>query len=131
MKKFLFLTLLFVSVLPSTVLADDGKVCQVEGGSVQAEVTNSPVAKETNVSNIYEYEVFFNLMNSSPNYVNATYVIRDNKNKECMKARVFVEPQKEVQKKAVVRTNSKYATFVVDIVGADCKTVTNPKNEEQ
>lgn len=121
MKKILyFITLLLVFMLPLCSMAENGKVCRVEGGSVQAEVTNSPMPKSVNGS--WEYEVSFVLMNSSPNFVNATYVIRDNNNKEYSKSRVLVAPQKESEtKKAIVRTNSKASTFVVDVVGADCK----------
>lgn len=121
MKKILILSFLSVFMLPISAFAEDGLVCPVEGGSVQAEVTNSPVAKPTNISGVYEYAVSFYLMNSSPNYVNATYVIRDNNNIECLKARILVDPQKGVVKEVVVRTKGNKATFVVDIVGADCK----------
>lgn len=120
MKKLLFLTFLFVFMLPISILADDGKVCPVEGGSVQAQVTNSPVAKLVNSK--YEYEVTFVLQNSSPNFVNATYVIRDNKGKEYSKSRVLVPAQKETNPiKTVVRTDNKNSTFVVDVVEGDCK----------
>lgn len=120
MKKLLFLTFLFVFMLPISILADNGKVCPVEGGSVQAQVKNSPVAKL--VKSKYEYEVTFVLQNSSPNFVNATYVIRDNKGKEYLKSRVLVPAQKETDPiKAVVRTDNKNSTFVVDVVEGDCK----------
>lgn len=122
MKKILFLTLLSAFMLPLSALADNGKVCRVEGGSVQAEVTNSPVAKSTNSSNVFEYEIVFVLMNSSPNFVNATYVVRDDEGKEYSKARVLVAPQKESQPlKAIVRRRGNNHTFVVDVVEGDCK----------
>lgn len=123
MKKFLFLSLLSVFMLPLSALADNGKICRVEGGSVQAEVTNSPVAKATSNSNIYEYEIVFVLMNSSPNFVNATYVVRDDQNEEYSRARVLVSPQRTSDPiKAVVRRRGANHTFVVDVVEGDCKT---------
>ena len=54
-------------------------------------------------------------------FVNATYVIRDNKDNECLKGRILVAPQKETEKKAVVCTKSSVSTFVVDVVEGDCK----------
>lgn len=103
-----------------SALADDGKVCPVEGGSVQAELTNSPVPKAE--GKYYGYDVSFVLMNSSPNFVNVTYVVRDSNGKTYSQGRVLVEPQKESAAKTIhVKTNSKSTTFVVDVVGVDCK----------
>ena len=121
MRNFLFaLAIASFSLLSLSALADDGKVCPVEGGSVQAELTSTPVAKGSGTT--WEYEVTFVLMNSSPNYVNATYVIRDSGGKNYSSARVLVEPQKKSAPIAVkVTTRSNKSTFVVDVVGADCK----------
>lgn len=127
MKNVLNNFLLLMFLLPLSALADGGKVCPVEGGSVQAEVTNSPTPK--NVVNAWEYEVTFVLMNSSPNFVNATYVVKDAEGKSYSQGRVLVAPQKESEvKKVMVKTKSAKSTFVVDVVGADCK---ENKNEKQ
>ncbi|MBO4551000.1 MAG: hypothetical protein J5733_09740, partial [Bacteroidaceae bacterium] len=110
-----------------SALADEGKVCPVKDGSVQAEVTNSSTPKYENGG--YVYEVTFVLMNSSPNFVNATYVVKDADGISYSKGRVLVAPQKESEvKKVNVKTKSSKSTFVVDVVGADCK---EDKNEKQ
>ena len=120
MKSILNLVLLFALFLPVSALADDGKICPVEGGSVQAEVTNSPVPKWEGSK--WAYDVAFVLMNSSPNFVNATYVVKDEAGKSYSQGRVLVEPQKTSQPKTIhVVTASKTSTFVVDVIGADCK----------
>lgn len=119
MKRILSLILLFALFLPVSAMADGGKVCPVEGGSVQAEVTNSPAPKS--VGNGWEYDVTFVLMNISPNYVNATYVVKDVSGKSYSQGRVLVAPQKETEKKVTVKTNSRNSTFTVDVIGADCK----------
>ena len=68
-------------------------------------------------------------MNSSPNFVNATYVVKDADGISYSKGRVLVAPQKESEvKKVNVKTKSSKSTFVVDVVGADCK---EDKNEKQ
>ena len=120
MKRILNFILLFALFLPISVLADDGKVCPVEGGSVQAEVTNSPA--RVSEDGTWGYHVKFVLMNSSPNWVNATYVIKDNKGNSYTSGRVLVAPQKESGAKDVfVKTSTSGLTFVVDVTGADCK----------
>jgi len=61
-------------------------------------------------------------MNSSPNWVNATYVIKDTKGNSYKSGRVLVAPQKESDNKDVfVKTSNTDLTFVVDVIGADCK----------
>ncbi|MBQ8969435.1 MAG: hypothetical protein IJ064_06865 [Bacteroidaceae bacterium] len=121
MKRILNLFLLIALFLPVSAMADDGKVCPVEGGSVQAEVTNSPIAKIEGPSK-FGYDVTFVLMNSSPNFVNATYVLRDTQGKTYKQARVLVVPQKSSEPINVhVTANSGKLTFVVDVIGADCK----------
>ena len=122
MKEFLFASFVaFFSLLSLSALADDGKVCPVEGGSVQAKVTNTPTSKTTSYD--YEYEVIIVLMNSSPNFVNATYQVRETKGEKVLASdRVLVLPQKESNPITVkVKTTSNKSTFVVDVVGADCK----------
>lgn len=124
MKEFLFASFVaFFSLLSLSALADDGKVCPVEGGSVQAKVTNTPTSKTTSNSSVYEYEVTIVLMNSSPNFVNATYQVRETKGEKVLASdRVLVLPQKESNPITVkVKTKSNKSTFVVDVVGADCK----------
>ena len=95
MKLIKCLFFLCMSFLPLSLCADDGKVCPVEGGSVQAELTSTPVPKATNVGNTFEYDVSFVLMNSSDHFVNATYVVRDTAGNTYTKSRVLVEPQKK------------------------------------
>lgn len=123
MRRTLILFSLFAFLLPLSILADDGKVCPVEGGSVQAKVTNTPTSKPTSNSSVYEYEVTIVLMNSSPNFVNATYQVRETKGEKVLASdRVLVLPQKESNPITVkVKTKSNKSTFVVDVVGADCK----------
>jgi len=99
MRRFLSLILLSAFLHSISALADDGKVCPVEGGSVQAELTNSPVPKAE--GKYYGYDVSFVLMNSSPNFVNVTYVVRDSNGKTYSQGRVLVEPQKESAAKTV------------------------------
>ena len=62
-------------------------------------------------------------MNSSPNFVNATYQVRETKGEKVLASdRVLVLPQKESNPITVkVKTKSNKSTFVVDVVGADCK----------
>ena len=121
MKKFLFaLAVASFSLLSLSVMADDGKVCPVDGGgSVQAKVTKSERTNGTG----YEYEVTFVLMSSSPNFVNATYQVRETGGETVLASdRVLVLPQKESNAITVkVKTKSSKSTFVVDVVGADCK----------
>ena len=122
MRNFLFaLAIASFSLLSLSVMAEDGKVCPVDGGSVQAKVTNTPTGKYS--SGDYVYEVTFVLMNSSPNFVNATYQVREtNSEKSLASDRVLVLPQKESNAITVkVKTKSSKSTFVVDVVGADCK----------
>ena len=125
MKKLLFsiiLASLFALFFPVSVIADDGKVCPVKGGSVQADVTNSTTPKY--IGNGWEYDVTFVLMNSSPNYVNATYVVKDAEGNTCSKARVLFAPHKQSESIVVkVKTKSNKSTFVVDVIGADCKII--------
>lgn len=124
MKEFLFASFVaFFSLLSLSALADDGKVCPVEGGSIQAKVTNTPTIKTTSNSFTYEYEVIIVLMNSSPNFVNATYQVRETKGEKVLASdRVLVLPQKESNPITVkVKTKNNKSTFVVDVVGADCK----------
>lgn len=120
MKRILNLILLFTLFLPLSAMADDGKVCPVDGGSVQAEVTNSPT--RVSEDGTWGYHVKFVLMNSSPNWVNATYVIKDTKGNNYASGRVLVPAQKETAAKDVfVKTSTSGLTFVVDVIGADCK----------
>ena len=120
MRNFLFaLAIASFSLLSFSALADDGKVCPVDGGSVQAKVTKSERTNGTG----FEYEVTIVLMNSSPNFVNATYQVRETGGKTVLASdRVLVLPQKESNAITVkVKTSSSKSTFVVDVVGADCK----------
>ncbi len=121
MRKAYLLLVLLAFIISLSMWADGGKVCPVKDGSVQAEVTNSPAPKRISGTSVWEYEVTFVLMNSSPNFVNATYEVVDENGNKCSHGRVLVAPQKETEKKVTVKTRSNKSTFVVDVIGADCK----------